>query len=485
VYDGGGEAHTMYPVRRKVLISAFKLFDLMAMAVCLFLSVFSVTGGLTVPSLHHFGQIEIKLLNLFFFITALLTWLLILSNFRLYSSRRLSKQTKEISDVFKATSIGTIIIWIEGLFFQIDFITLSVIVVFWVLCTTTTIISRILLRVLLRWFRIHGRNLRHVLIIGTNQRAIKFSEKILSSPELGYRLIGFVDDHWNGLEKANLNGLKLVCDLKNFKTFVRSSVVDEVIIVLPLKSFYDQASRIISICEEQGIHTRYLSSIFANSENTNGSNDSLIPINFATIYGIPSILKRILDLVLAIVFLFLSIPIFIVVPLVIKLTSPGPVFFVQKRVGFGKRIFHLFKFRTMINDAEKKQIELEAINEASGPVFKIKDDPRVTPIGRFLRKTSIDELPQLINVIIGDMSIVGPRPLPVRDYNGFNEDWHRRRFSVRPGLTCLWQIQGRCDISFDKWMELDMEYIDHWSLWLDIKILLKTIPLVFKGVGAA
>jgi lipopolysaccharide/colanic/teichoic acid biosynthesis glycosyltransferase len=176
---------------------------------------------------------------------------------------------------------------------------------------------------------------------------------------------------------------------------------------------------------------------------------------------------------------------FLVAALLIKRSSPGPVFFVQERVGLNKRRFRLYKFRTMVADAEEKLAELEGLNELSGPVFKIKNDPRITPIGRFLRKASVDELPQLFNVLIGDMSLVGPRALPVRDYNGFDRDWHRRRFSVRPGITCLWQINGRNTIPFDKWMELDLEYIDTWSLWLDLKILLKTIPAVIRGHGAA
>jgi lipopolysaccharide/colanic/teichoic acid biosynthesis glycosyltransferase len=161
------------------------------------------------------------------------------------------------------------------------------------------------------------------------------------------------------------------------------------------------------------------------------------------------------------------------------------VFFIQERVGLNKRRFRLYKFRTMVADAEERRREIEHLNEASGPVFKIRNDPRCTPVGKFLRKTSIDELPQLFNVLKGDMSLVGPRPLPVRDYQGFDQDWQRRRFSVRPGITCLWQINGRSSTPFEKWMELDMEYIDRWSLGLDFKILAKTIPAVLKGAGAA
>ena len=145
----------------------------------------------------------------------------------------------------------------------------------------------------------------------------------------------------------------------------------------------------------------------------------------------------------------------------------------------------IYKFRTMIDGAEKMLPELEVLNEVAGPVFKIKNDPRMTSLGKFLRRTSIDELPQLFNVLKGDMSLVGPRPLPVRDYEGFNEDWQRRRFSVRPGITCLWQISGRSSITFDRWMELDLQYLDEWSLWLDLKILVQTIPAVLKGSGAA
>jgi exopolysaccharide biosynthesis polyprenyl glycosylphosphotransferase len=197
------------------------------------------------------------------------------------------------------------------------------------------------------------------------------------------------------------------------------------------------------------------------------------------------IFKRLLDIVISSAALILLAPLFLVTSALIRLTSRGPALFVQKRLGLNKRIIGVYKFRTMVQDAEKKQAELEHLNEVSGPVFKIKNDPRITPIGRFLRKTSIDELPQLFNVLKGDMSLVGPRPLPIRDYQGFNKDWQRRRFSIRPGITCLWQINGRSSVQFERWMELDMEYIDRWSVWLDMKILIRTIPAVLRGSGAA
>jgi exopolysaccharide biosynthesis polyprenyl glycosylphosphotransferase len=200
------------------------------------------------------------------------------------------------------------------------------------------------------------------------------------------------------------------------------------------------------------------------------------------------VIKRVLDFSLSALLLVGIAPVLLLTAVLIKLTSPGPVFFVQRRVGLGKRIFNIFKFRTMIANAEEKQGEIEHLNEVSGPVFKIKKDPRITPLGRFLRKTSIDELPQLFNVLSGDMSLVGPRPLPIRDYELFSEageDWHRCRFSVRPGITCLWQVKGRSSLPFHKWMELDLQYVRTWSLWLDLQILARTIPAVLRGSGAA
>ena len=209
----------------------------------------------------------------------------------------------------------------------------------------------------------------------------------------------------------------------------------------------------------------------------------VVTIDTGSMSGPTVLVKRAFDVSISLTLLLILAPLFAAIALAIRLTSPGPILFVQERVGLNKRLFRLCKFRTMIPDAEEKLAELESLNEVNGPAFKIKQDPRITPIGAFLRKHSLDELTQLINVLRGDMSLVGPRPLPVRDYRGFTEDWHRRRLSVRPGITCLWQVGGRNSIPFERWMELDMQYIDQWSLLLDFKILLKTIPTVLKGSG--
>jgi exopolysaccharide biosynthesis polyprenyl glycosylphosphotransferase len=194
--------------------------------------------------------------------------------------------------------------------------------------------------------------------------------------------------------------------------------------------------------------------------------------------------KRLLDIVVSTGLLLALTPLLAAVILLIRLDSPGPIFFAQERVGFNKRRFRILKFRTMVDGSDHQQQMLEELNEAEGPVFKIKNDPRVTRVGRFLRRFSIDELPQLFNVLKGEMSLVGPRPLPIRDVKRIDVQWHKRRFSIKPGITCLWQVNGRSNIGFDEWVRLDLDYIDRWSLGLDMKILMKTIPVVFRGSGA-
>jgi exopolysaccharide biosynthesis polyprenyl glycosylphosphotransferase len=196
------------------------------------------------------------------------------------------------------------------------------------------------------------------------------------------------------------------------------------------------------------------------------------------------LVKRAIDILVATVGLIVFGPLMLLIAAAIKLSSPGPVLFVQERYGLRKRRFRMYKFRTMVPDAERLQGALESQNEVSGPAFKMRNDPRITPLGHFLRRTSLDEFPQFLNVLKGEMSLVGPRPLPLRDVSRFDRAALMRRFSVKPGLTCLWQINGRSDTDFERWIELDLQYIDTWSLSLDLEIIAKTFPTVLAGRGA-
>jgi exopolysaccharide biosynthesis polyprenyl glycosylphosphotransferase len=272
------------------------------------------------------------------------------------------------------------------------------------------------------------------------------------------------------------------------ESVIAQEPVDEVFITLPSDKYGPLVEAIVLLCEEQGIivrlHTELFKLRFARWQVDELDGLPVMTIRSGPPDGWQLLAKRLIDLCGSAVLLLAMAPVFIIITMLIKLDSPGPVFFRQERIGLNKRRFRLFKFRTMIEGADKQQQTLESLNEANGPVFKIKDDPRITRIGKFLRRFSIDELPQLINVFQGEMSLVGPRPLPVRDIERIDVQWHKRRLSVKPGLTCLWQVNGRSDVSFDHWVRMDLEYIDKWSLGLDLKILMRTIPAVLKGSGA-
>jgi exopolysaccharide biosynthesis polyprenyl glycosylphosphotransferase len=255
--------------------------------------------------------------------------------------------------------------------------------------------------------------------------------------------------------------------------------------------YFEQVESAIKTCELEGVEA-WLVADFFGTQISCARFDELLGYPLLVFRTTPEtswqgVIKQLMDFfgALVLLVLLLVIPVIPLIALAIKLTSPGPVLFRQKRSGLNGAPFTLYKFRTMVTNAEQFKHELEAMNEMSGPVFKVTNDPRVTPIGKFLRRYSLDELPQLFNVLRTEMSLVGPRPLPVDEVKRFESLAHRRRLSVKPGLTCLWQISGRNQISdFKEWVRLDLEYIDHWSLWLDFKILVRTIPAVFAGTGA-
>jgi len=479
-------------MKRPILTTATKLFDTVLMVVSFGVaSLFQLVPRASV-SFTQFLEIRIKLQNFIIFALLLWVWQFIFVMLGLYGSKRLSSRRAEAWDVVRATSLSALVLLFTAMLLGFRMVTPMFVAVFWAFSTTFGVLSRMIIRTYQRRLRASGRNLRNMLIIGANQRAIEFAKTLQSKSELGYRIIGFADNDWAGVGELDKHGWSVVCKLEQLRTFLRRSVVDEVVIAVPMRSFHDLASDVAAMCEQQGIILRVLSDLFnlkTRSPRAEDFEDSSLITHYTSIdEGWPIVIKRGLDFVLSLTLLIAIAPLLLLAAILIKLTSPGPVFFVQKRIGLNKRMFSIYKFRTMDINAEDKLRDIEHLNEVTGPVFKIKNDPRVTIIGKFLRKTSIDELPQLFNVISGDMSLVGPRPLQVRDYELFTEageDWQRRRFSVRPGITCLWQVNGRSSLPFHKWMELDLQYVHNWSLWLDLQILAKTIPAVLRGSGAA
>ena len=472
-------------LRRKLLLNLLKLSDLCIFIAGILSAAWLVTTNMQGIDLQEFLSIRVKLISLIYLLSMIISWHLIFDKFNLYRSKRLQNKVQEWMDIVKATTTGSGIFLIGGTVFNIEIFSPNFCLTFWFSTTVFTISFRTFLRYYLKKIRRDGRNLRFILIVGTNQRAYDIEGWINTHKDEGYRVKGYLDDVTYHPNK----NIRMLGKLASFPDIIRNTVIDEVFIALPIKSQYGAIQKIIEQAEEQGIMVRHLSQLF---------NTKTIKANSTLLDGLPAlstvngsdenwqlILKRILDFVLAFLILLVACPLLVPVAIAIKITSPGPILFIQNRIGYSKRIFRLFKFRTMEVNAEEQQKKLEFLNEMDGPVFKIKNDPRITKVGKWLRKFSLDEFPQLFNVLKGDMSLVGPRPLPGRDYEGFDKDWQRRRFSVRPGITCLWQVYGRNTIHFEKWMELDMQYIDNWSLWLDLKILLKTIPTVLKGLGAS
>ena len=355
----------------------------------------------------------------------------------------------------------------------------------WILSFLGAVISRVAIAAFCLYVRPHLRRTRNAVIVGNIASVAHASDDLNAHPEWKYKILGIVDPGPREIGEKQFRILGRIGDLEDI---LMRQAVDEVIITLPVKTHYATIERIIAVCERVGVQVQYPEDLFdvswsSHCHRANEDHSHVILKMVSEDYR--HRIKRALDIAGALFGLVLCAPLFLVVAVLIKCTSKGPVFFKQERYGLGRRTFWIYKFRTMFENAEAAQAGLEHMNQNNGPVFKIFKDPRITPIGAFLRKTSIDELPQFINVLKGEMSLVGPRPLNKRDVSRFSEAWLMRRFSVKPGLTCLWQISGRSNVSFDRWIALDLHYIDHWSLQLDFRILAMTLPAVLKGTGAA
>jgi exopolysaccharide biosynthesis polyprenyl glycosylphosphotransferase len=414
-------------------------------------------------------------------------WSFLFYYFDLYRSQRTKSFRTEVWKLAKISFWGTLLLMAIVFAFKAEFISRLFIIFFGGTSFSFLFFERLILRKALRYFRKKGYNFRNIVIVGTGRRARDLAEVIYQNKQWGLRLTGFVSDQ-SETKRESIGKSPILGTVADLPHMLQNHVIDELIFAISRKRLED-LEEIFLLCEEQGIRTRVAVNFFPHM---------IAKVHLDELHGIPLLTftttpysegllmaKRLFDVVIASVLLVLLLPVLVVIALMIKMTSDGPIFFRQKRVGLNGRHFILYKFRSMLKNAEEMKEGVEHLNEMGGPVFKIADDPRATPVGRFLRRNSLDEFPQLYNVLLGDMSIVGPRP-PLPEEVEKYERWQRRRLSMKPGLTCLWQINGRNKINdFKKWMELDLHYIDNWSLKLDMKIFLKTIFAVLIGRGAS
>ena len=419
----------------------------------------------------------------------LIIWSVLLFTYHSYHSHRTIPVTKEAVTTVRVVFVGNVLLATIAYLIPLRQLSRAWFILFGTLSALFLVLEKIVLRVIARYVRSKGLNYRTLLIVGTGRRATDLARMIEEHKYWGYKILGFVSDGHhlsNGWGKFRVFGS--VPDLKRvLEHWQMPEPIDEIVFAVTRKKL-DEMKQIFLMCEELGIRTRVAMNFFQNRV-ARIEIEELDGIPFLTFTTTPSnetqlALKRLLDIGVSLGLLTLALPVITLVALMIKITSPGSVFFKQKRIGLNGRMFVLYKFRTMIEDAHERRGEVEHLNEMTGPVFKAKSDPRVTPVGRVLRKFSFDELPQLWNVLRGDMSLVGPRP-PIPEEVASYHRWHRRRLSMKPGLTCLWQISGRNNVDFDRWMQMDLQYIDNWSPTLDLKILLRTIPAVLSGRGAS
>jgi exopolysaccharide biosynthesis polyprenyl glycosylphosphotransferase len=404
-----------------------------------------------------------------------------------YSYQRFTSLLKEYSIVIKVCFIGSLISITILFLFGLKDLPRTIFIVFLVISLLLFTAEKSFLFYAASLIRKKGKNRRRVILIGTGTRARNFINVVRSNFHWGLDIIGLLTGDHENVGKEVL-GIKILGHYDNIQDILKTVNPEEIIITMSTKRF-DQIRDVLEICEREGVAVRLNSDFFGHiTKNVTVDNVfglSIISFNMVRQPELELFIKRIIDVIGSLIAIALFSPFMVIAAIGIWISDGKPILYNWNVIGINKKPFKSWKFRTMVKDADKFKKDMMDKNEMEGPVFKIKDDPRIISFGRWLRKWSIDETPQLFSVLKGDMSLVGPRPAGPHELERY-ESWHRRKLSIKPGITCLWQINGRNLISnFDDWVKLDLEYIDNWSLLLDFKILLKTIPSILLGRGAS
>lgn len=404
-----------------------------------------------------------------------------LNYFRLYTTDRSITIPQETYRVFKAVLYSAILLAVVIFVLKIVFFSRLIFVAVTLSLFISLSFWRIIKRIYIRYRISKGYYTYNALIIGAGKTGKELVEEIKYSPYLGIKVVGFLDD----FKEGEVSGYGILGKIDSLEKIVKTKFVDELFITIPSQRAI--VSRILAKARVLGKTVRILADNFEIPMYRLKINYigffPLVSYYESSVHGTDSLVKRALDLIVATSVMIILLPVFLIVAFLIKIDSNGEILYISKRAGRKGKVFNFYKFRSMRKDADKEKEALRHKSEVKGPIFKIKKDPRITRVGSFLRKYSLDELPQLINVLKGDMTLVGPRPLPVDESNQC-EEWQMRRLEVRPGITCIAQVRGRSDISFYKWMKWDLWYIDNWTLGLDFKILFWTIPAILKRKGA-
>ncbi len=413
-------------------------------------------------------------------------WLGLLSLLGGYRELRMKSYLSMVWAILQASALGFICFGSLMYLLKLHFVSRAFLAIFLVVSFCLLSLERWILMFFFRLMLRRGYFVRSILIVGTGRRARRFAQVVRAHANWGIRIVGFLDEDPR-LVGHKVEGVEVIATLADLPRVLKERVIDEVVFVIP-RNWMARMEPWILQCELVGVRATLAMDLFnlrfAKVQPTDLDGIPLISFDTTPMDQWRLAVKRVLDFVAAAVGLVLLSPLFLLAAAAIKMTSRGPVYFRQVRCGLNGRRFMVYKFRSMSADAESRRAELEHLNEMAGPVFKVTNDPRLTPVGRWIRKTSVDELPQLFNVLRGEMSLVGPRP-PLPSEVEKYETWQRRRLSMRPGITGLWQVSGRNKVKdFSQWTRLDLEYIDRWSLKLDLEILLKTVPAVAFGIGA-